>query len=177
VSLLIPLVSHGITLSEIPDRIALYLEIGNCQNDCPGCHSPHLKKPVPRLTPIEEIDALVEKAIGQGANALVIMGGTTNGIEDQDLIAICSQLGIILPVCLYSGRDDEERDKAIAKKACCTWLKTGSYKEALGGLSSPATNQRFYFLEKKCLFDDCGVYLHTEITWTDQTHLFQKGAT
>ena len=176
--LLIPLVSHGITLTEIPDRVALYLELGDCRNDCRGCHSPHLRRPVPRPTPLDEIEPLIESAVSKGANAIVVLGGTTNGIKDADLIPILKRLGTFLPVCLYSGRDDEERDITLAKSAHCAWLKTGSYQESLGGLASPRTNQRFYALEDKYIFDKFGMYLRTETTLHDRTKTFrEKGAT
>ena len=33
-----------IVFSEIPDEITLAINISNCQNNCPGCHSPYLKQ-------------------------------------------------------------------------------------------------------------------------------------
>ena len=40
------------------------------------------------------------------------------------------------------------------------FIKTGPYVEALGGLKSPTTNQRFYRREGE--------------KWIDETHLFQR---
>lgn len=133
---------------------------------------------MPRPTPLDEIETLIESAVSKGANAIVVLGGTTNGIKDADLIPILKRLGTFLPVCLYSGRDDEERDITLAKSAHCAWLKTGSYQESLGGLASPWTNQRFYALEDKYIFDKFGMYLRTETTLHDRTKTFrEKGAT
>jgi anaerobic ribonucleoside-triphosphate reductase activating protein len=176
-SILVPLVSSGITMNEIPGRIAVYFELGNCTQGCPGCHSPHLsEQQVLAITPLEELESIAETQATKGANAIVLMGGTTNGISDDDLITICQTLGSILPLGLYSGRDDEERDKDIARRGSLHWLKTGSYLEELGGLDSPRTNQRFYELEARFVFDRSGSYIQTDTIFHDLTDLFQKGA-
>ena len=175
-SILVPVVSTGITLNEVPDHVAFYFEIGNCTQNCPHCHSPHLTaQQTLAFTSIEDMECMAEHAAEQGATAIVLMGGMTNGISDDDLITICKRLGYILPVCLYSGRDDEDEDIYIAHAADVRWLKTGSYKEELGGLPSPTTNQRFYRCENKYFFNR-GAYIGSTLDLIDQTHLFQKGA-
>ena len=174
--ILVPVVSTGITLNEVPDHVAFYFEIGNCTQNCPHCHSPHLTvQQTLAFTSIEDMERMAERAAEQGANAIALMGGTTNGIPDEDLITILRTLSCILPVCLYSGSDDEERDKAITQKSGATWLKTGSYQEERGGLSSPTTNQRFYKLEDHFVFDNNDVLIQRDTIFHDITHLFQKG--
>ena len=175
-SILVPVVSAGITLTEIPDRISYFIELGNCSKHCPNCHSPYLSDTVISPADLAGVERMVEHAAERGADAIVLMGGTTNGIRDDDLITICQTLGNILPVGLYSGRDDEERDKDIALRGNLHWLKTGSYQEELGGLDSPRTNQRFYELEARFVFDRSGSYIQTDTIFHDLTHLFQKGA-
>ena len=32
----------GVTLTELPNEIAVFFEIGNCKQHCEGCHSPEL---------------------------------------------------------------------------------------------------------------------------------------
>ena len=175
-SILVPLVSSGITMNEIPGRIAVYFELGKCTQGCPGCHSPHLsEQQVLAITPLEELESIAETQATKGANAIVLMGGTTNGISDDDLITILSTLSCILPVCLYSGSDDAEHDKTIAQKSGVTWLKTGSYQEERGGLSSPSTNQRFYKLTDRFVADHKGNIIKKDTIFHDLTHLFQKG--
>ena len=174
-SLLVPVVSTGITLTEIPDRISYFIELGNCSKHCPNCHSPYLSDTVISPPDLAGVGRMVEHAAERGADAIVLMGGTTNGISDDDLITICRTLGNILPVGLYSGRDDEERDKDIALRGSLHWLKTGSYQEELGGLDSPRTNQRFYELEARFVFDRSGSYIQTDTIFHDLTHLFKKG--
>ena len=176
-SILVPVVSTGITFTEIPDHITYFIELGNCSNHCPNCHSPYLSDTVLSPPDLADVERMAERAAERGADAIVLMGGTTNGISDDDLVTICRVLGTILPVGLYSGRDDEERDKDIARRSNLHWLKTGSYKAELGGLTSPTTNQRFYHIDYRYAKDHSGVYIDTEAVFTDLTYLFQKGAT
>ena len=174
-SILVPVVSTGITLNEVPDHVAFYFEIGNCTQNCPHCHSPHLTaQQTPTFTSIEDMEHMAEHAAEQGANAITVMGGTTNGISDDDLITILSTLSCILPVCLYSGSDDEEHDKYIAQKSGVAWLKTGSYQEERGGLSNPITNQRFYKLTDRFVVDNKDSLVQTDTIFHDITHLFQQ---
>lgn len=149
-SILVPVVSRGITLSEVPDRIAVFFEIGCCHNGCKGCHSPHLQtNKVPFIT-LEEMVEYANKRVDEGANAIVLMGGTTNGLDMRELYEIINALSFVAPVCLYSGLDSSMEEACeLVKNAYLSWLKIGSYKESLGGLQSPTTNQRFF----KCDFD------------------------
>lgn len=175
--ILVPVISTGITLTEIPDRITYFIELGNCTQHCAGCHSPYLADSVISPPTLAGVERMAERAAERGANAIALMGGTTNGISDNDLITILSHLSCILPVCLYSGSDDAERDRDLASQGNATWLKTGSYKAELGGLTSPTTNQRFYHIDYRYAKDHSGVYTGTEAVFTDLTHLFQKGDT
>lgn len=142
-SILIPVYSTGVTMNEVPDHLAFYIEMGNCKQKCKGCHSPHLWNTVNNPMSIEELEVLAYDAINKGANAIVLMGGTTNGIPYPHLVRLIYKLSQIAPVCLYSGSDDYERDMLIAITTRLTWLKTGSYQETKGGLMSTETNQKF----------------------------------
>ena len=142
-SILIPVYSTGVTMNEVPDHLAFYIEMGNCKQKCKGCHSPHLWKTVDNPMSIEELEVLAYDAINKGANAIVLMGGTTNGIPYPHLVRLIDKLSQIAPVCLYSGSDDYEQDMLIAITTRLTWLKTGSYQETKGGLMSTETNQKF----------------------------------
>lgn len=175
--ILVPIASTGITFSEIPDHTAYYFEIGSCTKFCPCCHSPHLRGYMTPNTPLLAMETKAENAAEQGADALLLMGGTTNRLHESDIIQILRRLSVILPVCLYSGSDDAERDRDLAERGNATWLKTGSYKAELGGLASPTTNQRFYRIDYRYAKDHSGVYTGTEAVFQDLTHLFQKGAT
>ena len=107
-SILVPVVSKGVTLNELPDKIAVYFEIGECVRGCKGCHSPHLQVPVPHKMTLEEMCNYAELQIERGANSLVLMGGTTNSMDFDTLKGVIDALSLIAPLGLYSGSDDEE---------------------------------------------------------------------
>lgn len=143
--LTLPVVNKGITLTEVPNHIAVFFEVGNCTLHCKGCHSPELwdeNYTEPNMTE-EEIWEYVEEQKKLGANAIVFMGGLDNeGVHRPDFLHLLDDLDYFLPVCLYCGNDDEE---LLAPKVVpTTWLKLGHYDPELGGLDSPTTNQKFY---------------------------------
>ena len=168
-----PIVTMGITAAEIPNKLAVYFEVGNCIQDCPACHSEHLRGITEDFMLLDDIKRYASVHINLGANAIVIMGGTTNiGMTTTKLRTLINELENIAPVCLYSGSDDAESDKELALETDLTWLKTGSYKEELGGLLNAATNQRFYKKGIKCVS-----YLgrvKTEVYLQDITNIFRN---
>ena len=106
--------------------------------------------------------------------AIVLMGGTTNnGITEKSLNTLIKALAkkTGLPIGLYSGRD-EDPDKYLETEEL-KWVKTGSYKKALGGLEEPTTNQRFYVKEHTIVTDHYGVYSGRIPHWVDMTKQFQ----
>ena len=172
-SILVPVVSTGITLNEVPDRVAFFIELGSCTQRCKGCHSKELWEEVKEPTSLDVLLKEAEKAIDKGANAIVLMGGTCNGLLTEELYIILQALSEIAPTCLYSGSDDQKLNCFFAENTNITWIKTGSYKEELGGLSSPTTNQRFYRKEYEEIFKK-HQYSMSKMVLVDCTHLFQE---
>lgn len=171
-SILVPVVSTGITLNEVPDKVAFFIELGSCTQKCKGCHSKELWEEVKTPTPLDDLLAEAEQAIDKGANAIVLMGGTCNGLLPEELFIILQALSEVAPTCLYSGSDDEKLNRFFAEETNITWIKTGSYKEELGGLSSPTTNQKFYRKEYE-LVSKNHQYAYHKLVLVDCTHLFQ----
>lgn len=175
-SILIPLVKKGITFNEVPDKMAVYLELGDCKQNCKGCHSPELQSPDVHYQDSDFIRNWVVDQIDSGANAIVVLGGTTSrNLPTEDLIVFLQDLARIAPVCLYSGRDDEISDKTIAYAGGCSWLKTGSYQEKLGGLDSPITNQKFYYISDVGVLDAADNLVRWDAEYIDQTYKFREG--
>lgn len=170
-----PVVNTDITFNEIPDKMSYAIEMGACDQHCANCHSPELQDATIELTPLLDILDEAREAIDAGANAIVVMGGTTNKhITDESLIALLSALSDIAPTGLYSGSDDEDRDRTIALEGHCFWLKTGPYVEALGGLESTRTNQRFYRITSTYRIDSRDNLMDIRPCFMDETHRFWK---
>ncbi|PWM76709.1 MAG: hypothetical protein DBY32_11335 [Phascolarctobacterium sp.] len=161
----LPVVDTTITLTEIPDHISFTIMLGNCCRKCKGCHSSYLQYKLPERmwTDIEQIVDKAKKAKKQGATAILFMGGTTNGIKPEVLQYAIEQCAKILPVGLYSGAEYGSIYNVILRRdPNLTWLKTGEFIEALGGLDSETTNQQFFIRDKK------------KGTWKDITHVFRR---
>ena len=170
-----PVVNTDITFNELPDKMAYAIELGACKQQCAGCHSPELQEEDVPLTSLLDILEGAQGAIDAGANAIVVMGGTNNKyITAESLISLLSALSDIAPVGLYSGSEDEERDKMIALEGHCTWLKTGPYVDTLGGLESTRTNQRFYRITATYRLDAQDNVVAVRPCFVDETHKFWK---
>lgn len=161
-----PVVDKGITMVEIPNHMAVFITLGGCKQGCKGCHSSYLADDIHRdlWTSMKDIIAYAAMQQKRGANAVVIMGGTNNqGVYPSGLIALIKELSTLgMPVGLYSGlKDTANIHKALGKVAELQYLKTGEYKEALGGLDKETTNQKFF--SRNPLKRD----------WKDMTYIFQ----
>ena len=120
----LPIVTTGITFTEIPDNIAYFMEIGNCTQKCKGCHSPHLQGDTVEPTFLKDIINDCIKAKQQGATAILLLGGTTNGIPINTLNLIIKELSFILPVGIYSGAPvDSDCHKYLFDNLMLKWLK------------------------------------------------------
>lgn len=171
----IPVVSMGITFAEIPDRMAVYIELGDCCLHCKGCHSPELCTPMTQGAELVDILEYVQSALDNGANAILVLGGTDcNHFKRETLIDMLQALSQLGAVCLYSGSDDTKGIQQLASLGNCTWVKVGSYKEKLGGLQSKTTNQRFYKAELRMKLDYKERNYSVEPIWKDVTELFWR---
>ena len=155
-----PVVHKGVTLTEIPGRIAVFFEFGNCNNNCIGCHSPELWESVdshcyPNMTILDIID-YVKAQYEKGANAVVFMGGLNNCyVSIVEFHKLCSKLyGMNMDIGLYDGCRNVELNDIISifldyhegETPTCMlkWIKIGPYISKKGGLDNPGTNQKFF---------------------------------
>lgn len=160
----LPVVNKGVTLQEIPGHISVFFELGNCKRKCRGCHSHQLSIPLAKVhwTDVEEMAHYTAKEKSRGATAIVLMGGTTNGVDLEVLRKAIDRLSEVLPVGIYSGAAvNSTATKFLKTLPSLTWIKAGEYREELGGLNSMTTNQRFY---KRISEDE----------WSDITAVFLK---
>lgn len=149
--------------SEVPEEIALCINISGCPYKCKGCHSPHLWKDIGEELTVEVLERLIGK--NPGITCISFMGGDANYMDIVSL-AKWVKTETKLKVCWYSGTK-EPSDNILPYKYF-DYIKIGPYVEELGGLDSPTTNQRFY--EVKCEIENGLPFTH----FTDITFKFQK---
>lgn len=171
----IPLIQKGVSFNEIPDKTAVYFELGDCNAHCKGCHSPELQEPFrlhdDRYVSINDCMKYADEQLDKGANAIVVLGGTKT-YTDFPLIPLLKALGTLAPVCLYSGSDSVQTERMRAVEAGCQWLKVGSYQADKGGLMSKKTNQRFYEIFPCYRKDAYDLIIDKEYDFIDNTYMF-----
>lgn len=135
----------SVTFGEVPDEIALCLNISNCQNNCEGCHSAYLKQDIGEELTAKVLSALIDK--NKGITCVCFMG-EGNDPEALKKLAFGIHLRSDYPykVALYSGRDSVEEDY----DRYFDYIKVGPYIANLGPLNKETTNQRLYEIEKEC---------------------------
>ena len=132
-----------VVFEEIPNEIALAINITNCPCHCPGCHSKFLWEDVGTELTSDEIDALIEK--NEGITCVCLMGGDKTP-ELINTLAEYIHEAKGLKTGWYSGKD-ELSDKIDLK--WFNYVKIGHYDEKLGPLNKETTNQRLYLIEDK----------------------------
>lgn len=140
----VPVHDYGVTLTEIPDEITLYFNIGNCECHCKGCHSYFLWD-TNLNTPMKTVDEILSivKKYKDDVTAIVFMGGNRNGMDFEEFAdKVLKPVSEFADVGIYMGAWDA-MDLFIASQYC-RWIKVGCYKADFGGLDSPTTNQLFF---------------------------------
>ncbi len=126
-----------VVLQEVPGEISLCFSISGCTLRCKGCHSSFLwKEGTGSLLTVERFEALLDK-YGALATCVLFMGGEWHPKELVDFLGTAKKKGY--KTCLYTGQ--EKVQKAVLQQL--TWIKTGKWEAALGGLGSKSTNQKF----------------------------------
>jgi anaerobic ribonucleoside-triphosphate reductase activating protein len=151
--------SFDIVFQEIPKEVTLAINISNCPNNCKGCHSPHLRENIGEILDEHIISAWIAD-YGHAITCICFMGGDAEPREVEYLatfIQTCFCRKI--KTAWYSGKDDLAADIAVSS---FDYIKLGAYREDLGGLNVPTTNQRFYSIENGAM--------------TDRTNWFWKNA-
>lgn len=123
---------------EFPDEVSLLINITNCPNRCPGCHSSYLVQDIGEILDKRSLDELIEK--NPGITCVGFMGGDINVLSVVALSRyVKEKYG--LKTGWYSGKDflSEYIDLRFFN-----YIKVGSYKEEFGPLDSKTTNQVMY---------------------------------
>ena len=126
-------------IEEIPRRVTLAVEITNCRGNCPGCHSPFLRRDIGEELTEQIIDALI--ADNFGINCFLFLG---EGSDPDALLRLARHIKSAHPgmeTAVYSGREHVE-DTFFE---VFDYVKVGPYVESLGPLNKDTTNQRLYY--------------------------------
>jgi anaerobic ribonucleoside-triphosphate reductase activating protein len=133
-------VDTAITFSEIPDEITLCINISNCPNNCPGCHSSYLTKDIGIILNTSELSRLIRE--NQGISCVCLMGGDS----DPDYINFLAKHikdNFKLKTAWYSGKNELSLEIQLCN---FDYIKIGSYIKELGPLTDKNTNQRLYMI-------------------------------
>lgn len=129
-----------VSFQEIPDEISLCINISNCPNNCPGCHSAYLKDDIGTPLTYTELMRILKDI--RGITCVCFMGGDKEPWEIRRLAQFVKEKG--LKVAWYSGKQELHEDIRLAN---FDYVKLGPYVEELGPLTSPTTNQVMYKID------------------------------
>ena len=127
----------SVVLEEIPDMVSLAVDITNCQERCPGCHSPFLREDIGEVLDEKAIDKLIGDNFG--VTCFLFLG---EGADVGRIVELGSYVREHhhIASALYSGRDEVEPEVYRA----FDFVKVGPYNAFRGPLNKRTTNQRLY---------------------------------
>ncbi|WP_417441283.1 anaerobic ribonucleoside-triphosphate reductase activating protein [Idiomarina sp.] len=139
--------AEQIVWQEVPGEVALAYTITGCPVGCKGCHSVD-SWPVGSGSPLtpEHLTQQLQKYHGL-ISCVLFLGGEWQPTALLKLLKQVRNEG--LETCLYTGYEDV----SLTLREQLTYLKTGPWIAARGGLESPTTNQRFYDLRTQQLLN------------------------
>ena len=138
---MIKYVNHDIVFGEFPDEISLAINLSLCPNFCPGCHSAYLQGDVGDELTEERLFSLIDDYDGE-ITCVGLMGGDNDWQRVEELLAaVKKQYHGRIKTGWYSGRQEMP---AGIRLECFDYIKVGPYRQDLGPLKSPTTNQRLY---------------------------------
>ena len=135
---------------EIPDETTLSINISNCPNHCPGCHSRYLWEDIGDELDEAAIDALVAE-VRSDITCVAFMGGDSDLERLQQLADYVHSRYPDFKVGWYSGRIRLPKELDRQK---FDYIKVGPYLAHLGPLNKPTTNQRMYRRLQDGSFED-----------------------
>ena len=127
--------------SEVPGEITLALSISNCQIRCKGCNQKELWEDIGSILDSSVLKTLLRRH--RGITCVLFMGSGNKEYQVLNSLAMEAHKNG-LKVAVYLGEDNipEELDKSYFD-----YIKIGHWDTSKGGLDSPTTNQKMYFLE------------------------------
>lgn len=149
-------VDTRVTFSEVPDEVALCINISNCPCHCKGCHSSYLAGDIGHNLSHGDLFDLLKQ--NTGISCVSIMGGDINPLAVQALFMNVKYNESCpiknLKTCWYSGEDELPNfgikgGKSYLNLEVFDYIKLGHYEEEYGPLNNPNTNQKFFKVNHK----------------------------
>lgn len=136
-------VDTKVVFREVPDELALAINISGCPVRCPGCHSDYLAGDIGEVLDTSSLSGLV--SANPGISCVSFMGGDADPAFIGELADFVHETWPGMKVCWYSGRTLENARPILSK---LDFVKVGPYIEECGPLDWETTNQRFYRIEQ-----------------------------
>lgn len=132
---------YDVVFREVPNEVTLAINLSNCPHRCRGCHSPQLQQDI-GLELDERALSLIVGRYRTAITCVCFMGGDADSQAVGRLADFVKKSwGGQLKTAWYSG-NNELYNKNLLNSF--DFIKIGEYREALGGLDKPTTNQRLY---------------------------------
>ncbi len=153
-----------VVFQEVPHHISLAFSISGCDLGCKGCHSTETWDDTfgEPLTD-ETFLSWVNKYKGMVSNVL-FYGGEWSPKRLAQLLTLAQAQG--LKTTLYTGRELGDIDAEILSHL--SFIKTGRYIKALGGINQPQSNQFFFDLENEVNLTH--LFRDTNLTYTQKAN-------
>lgn len=146
-------INYSIVFQEIPEEITLAINISGCTNKCKGCHSTYLWENIGDILDECALRALIE-TYKNAITCVCFMGGDNAPEEIEQLAKFVRNFK--LKIAWYSGKDTFPESCSLKN---FDFIKLGKYIEALGGLQSHTTNQKFYKIFDNEMIDATYMFL------------------
>ena len=130
--------NFDIVFQEVPDEVTLAINISNCPNQCPGCHSKYLWDNIGKDLDMNELNRLVTQ-YKSGITCVCFMGGDAAPSEVAELAWQLKASHSNLKAAWYSGKNELPQNVSTDH---FDYIKLGRYVAELGPLDSVTTNQR-----------------------------------
>lgn len=141
--------NYQLSFAEIPEETNICINISNCPNHCPDCHSKWLWNDAGYDLTTDTIDDILNSKNAELATCIVFMGGDVDPKSVFELAKYIKGKYSSLKTGWYSGAE------TIADGAVDVfdYIKIGPYKKEYGSLNFETTNQRLYKIEKRKLIN------------------------
>lgn len=141
--------NSDIVFQEVPDEVALAINLTGCPCRCPGCHSQYLWSDVGKPLTESTLDELIARCHND-ITCVALMGGDAIPDEVNRLMQHLRAKHQKLHTAWYSGRS---LLSPAANLKNFDYIKLGPYLAHLGALRSRRTNQRLYRVKNGKMHD------------------------